>query len=56
MNDPYEGSEVIVCLYHQQKLVMTNMYLQFWLFRDYSLHRCCYGEELVYWWNPVLNL
>ena len=45
MNDPCVGLEVIVCLYYQQ-LVMKNMHLTFWLFRDHFLHICCYNEEL----------
>ena len=56
MNDPCVGLDVIVCLYHQHHLVMKNMYFTCWRFQDHSLHRCCYGEELVYKLKPFINL
>ena len=35
---------------------LKSMYLTILPFRDHFLHKCHYGEELLYWMRPVLIL
>ena len=56
MNGLFVGFGVIVCLYHQKQLETKNMFLNFLPFRDHSLHKCHYIEDLVYWLRPLLIL
>ena len=44
-------------LFHQKQLEVEYYVHVFdkFVFDNHSLHKCCYGEELVYWLRHILN-